>query len=374
MDDMDTLTLMQAFVKVAEAGGFSAAARKLGRSKALLSKYVRELEDELGVRLLNRTTRQLSLTEAGQVYLREAAEILQRIDDLESAIHDTHREPRGLLRIAGPRTLGDVDLGHAVMEFLKREPLISIELRLEDRFVDLVEEGIDVAVRITELADSSLIARKLAPFPIVVVVRPDILAEFGAPQEPGDLSTRPCIVDSNARSRGQWQFRIDGERRSVAVKGRIEVNSPQACRLAALAGFGFAAIPLVTVRDDIEAGRLVTVLDDYLLNLSAIYAVYPHRRHLSGKVRAFVDFLAGWFEPEACERLVDYRRGPVVQTEPPAPTDAPEESRGEPSSRPDTPAAKAGSNDKAAPSAKPVSAPKVGASGGARVPAFVPPN
>lgn len=298
---MDTLTLMQAFVKVAEAGGFSAAARKLGRSKALLSKYVRELEDELGVRLLNRTTRQLSLTEAGQVYLREAAEILQRIEDLESAIHDTHREPRGLLRIAGPRTLGDMELGQAVMEFLRQEPLISIEMNLEDRFVDLVEEGIDVAVRITELADSSLIARKLAPFPIVVAVRPDLLETLGRPQVPADLGGRPCIVDSNARTRGHWVFSIDGERRSVAVKGRIEVNSPQACRLAALAGHGFAFIPLVTVREDIAAGRLVTVLDEYLLNASAIYAVYPHRRHLSGKVRAFVDFLAGWFETRAAD-------------------------------------------------------------------------
>ncbi len=301
---MDTLARMQAFVRVAEAGGFSAAARKLGRSKALLSKYVRELEDELGVRLLNRTTRQLSLTEAGSVYLREAHEILQRLDDLEAMIHDTHHEPRGHLRVAAPRTLGDGELGRAVMEFLQKEPRISIDLSLEDRFVDLVEEGYDVAIRITDLADSSLIARKLAPFRIVVCAHPDVLAAVGTPTDPGDLVDMPCIIDTNAKTRGNWPFRDGDGRRTVTVRGRVEVNSPQACRLAALAGLGFAFTPYVVVHDDIAAGRLVPVLDEFAHGQSAIYAVYPHRRHLSGKVRAFVDHLVGWFERAAAEGMV----------------------------------------------------------------------
>jgi len=301
---MDTLTRMQAFVRVAEAGGFSAAARKLGRSKALLSKYVRELEDGLGVRLLNRTTRQLSLTEAGSVYLREALEILQRLDDLEAMIHDTHREPRGHLRVAAPRTLGDGELGRAVMEFLQREPLITIALALEDRFVDLVEEGYDVAIRVTDLADSSLIARKLAPFRIVLVAHPDVLAAVGTPADPGDLADMPCIIDTNAKARGTWAFKDGDERRTVTVHGRVEVNSPQGCRLAALAGLGFAYTPFVTVRDDIAAGRLVPVLERFAHGQSAIYAVYPHRRHLSGKVRAFVDHLVDWFERANCDGLI----------------------------------------------------------------------
>jgi DNA-binding transcriptional LysR family regulator len=292
---MDTLTRMQAFVRVADAGGFSAAARKLGRSKALLSKYVRELEDDLGVRLLNRTTRQLSLTEAGSVYLREANEILQRIDDLEAMIHDTHREPRGHLRVTAPRTLGDGELGRAVMEFLQREPKISVDLFLDDRFVDLVEEAYDVAIRVTDLADSSLIARKLAPFRLVVCAHPDVVAAAGRLDHPNALADLPCIVDTNAKARGNWAFRVDGERLTVAVKGRIEVNSPQGCRLAALAGLGFAYTPFVAVHEDLAAGRLVAVLEGFEHGQAAIYAVYPHRRHLSGKVRAFVDHLVGWF-------------------------------------------------------------------------------
>lgn len=293
---MDTLTRMQAFVRVAEAGGFSAAARRQGKSKALLSKYVRELEDELGARLLNRTTRQLSLTEAGQVYLREAVDILQRIDDLKSTVHDTHREPRGLLRIAAPRTLGDGEIGQAIMEFLQKEPLISVDLRLEDRFVDLVEEGFDVAVRVSELTDSSLIARTLAPFRILVCVRPDVLAATGKPHVPAELAEMPCIVDTNAKVRANWTFKVDGERTAVAVRGRVEVNSPRAVRAAALAGLGFAKVPYMTVREDIAAGRLVAVLEEFEVGSSAIHVVYPHRRHLSGKVRAFVDFLVAWFE------------------------------------------------------------------------------
>lgn len=298
---MDTLTRMQAFVNVAEAGGYSAAARKLGRSKALLSKYVRELEDELGVRLLNRTTRQLSLTEAGKVYLREAGEILQRIDDLEALIHDTHHEPRGLLRVAAPRTLSDGPLGEAFAEFVLREPLISLDLRLEDRFVDLVEEGIDVAVRVTAMTDSSLIARKLSGFRITTVARPDFIAAHGAPTHPDELTDRACIVDTNARQRSNWVYRIDGERRSVAVRGRLEVNSPNVCRLAALRGLGFARVPYPLVSEDLEAGRLVSVLESFETTESGIYAVYPHRRHLSGKVRAFVDFLVEWFARGECD-------------------------------------------------------------------------
>lgn len=293
---MGSFARMQAFVRVAECGGFTAAAQRLGRSKALLSKQVRELEDELGVRLINRTTRQLSLTEAGQVYLREAVDILQRVDDLDSLVRDTHREARGQLRVTAPRTLGDGDLGRAVMEFLRREPLIGLELSLDDRFVDLVEEGFDVAIRVTDLADSSFIARKLAGFRIAVVARPDLVAATGEPKLPCELADLPCIVDANARTRGNWSFLVDGERVTVSVNGRIESNSPHACRLAALAGLGYAFVPMTLVRDDVAAGRLVTVLSEYEDERRGIYAIYPHKRHLSGKVRAFVDFLVQWFD------------------------------------------------------------------------------
>ena len=292
---MDTLTRMRTFVEVVEAGGFSAAARKMGRSKALISKYVRELEDELGARLLNRTTRTLSLTEVGQTYARDATEILQRIDDLQSSVGDAHAAARGRLKVSAPRTFGDGELGRAIMEFVMQEPDISLELHLEDRFVDVVDEGFDVAIRITSLSDSSLIARRLSSFRIVCCASPEVIATYGKPEMPIDLLDMPCVVDWNV-NRGHWPFTVDGERVTIAVKGRVEVNSPNVGRQAALAGLGFLLCPYLVVRDDIDAGRLVPVLESFETSAIAIHAVYPHRRHLSGKVRAFIDYLVRWFD------------------------------------------------------------------------------
>jgi DNA-binding transcriptional LysR family regulator len=293
---MDTMTRMQAFLAVVEAGGFSAAARRMAKSKALISKYVKDLEDELGVRLLNRTTRQLSLTEVGQAYFREAGEILQRIDDLADSVRDNHREPRGLLRVTAPRSFGDSELGEAIMEFLVREPRISVDLRLDDRFVDLVEEGFDVGIRITELADSSLIARRLAPFRSVLVASPAFLESQRPLASPADLTGAPAIVDTNYRGRTNWSFRADAGRTTVTVAPRVEVNSPEVALQAALKGLGYARLPWFTARDPLAEGKLVRLLQDSEIESSGVYAVYPHRRHLSGKVRTFVDFLVGWFD------------------------------------------------------------------------------
>ncbi|WP_181706550.1 LysR substrate-binding domain-containing protein [Chthonobacter rhizosphaerae] len=292
---MDTLTRMRTFVEVVDAGGFSAAARKLGRSKALISKYVKELEDELGTRLMNRTTRRLSLTELGQAYYRDAGEILQRVDDLQDMVRDRHGEPTGLLRIACPRTFGDGFVGRAVMDFVVANPSIKVDLRLDDRFVDLVDEGFDCAIRITELQDSSLIARKLADYRFVIAARRDVVASHGRPQHPDDLADLPCVIDSNLRSRFSWRFQVDGARTTVQVSGRVEVNSPMAVRLAVLAGLGYGSVPFIMVREDIEAGLIDVVLEEYETANPGVYVVYPHRRHLSAKVRAFVDFMADWF-------------------------------------------------------------------------------
>jgi DNA-binding transcriptional LysR family regulator len=293
---MDTFTRMQAFVQVVDAGGFSAAARKAGKSKALLSKYVRDLEDELGVRLLNRTTRQLSPTEVGAAYHREAVDILQRLEDLAASVSNSHGEARGHLRVSGPRSLGDAELGRAVTEFLTTHPDITVDFRLDDRFVDLVEEGFDIAIRVSEPLDSSLIARRLAPFRVVCCASPSWLAEHGRPQTPADLTGLPAIVDTNARNWSHWPFVVDGERMTVNVTSRINVNSPQVTAVAAEAGLGIARVPWFAVRRSIEAGLLEVVLEDYEPKLLSVNAVYPHRRHLSGKVRAFVDFLVVWFE------------------------------------------------------------------------------
>jgi DNA-binding transcriptional LysR family regulator len=306
---MDTLTRMRTFVEVVDEGGFSAAARKLGRSKALISKYVKELEDELGTRLMNRTTRRLSLTELGQAYYRDAGEILQRVDDLQDMVRDRHGEPTGLLRVAAPRTAGGGLVGQAIMEFVAAHPAIRLDLQLDDRFVDLVDEGFDCAIRITELQDSSLIARKLSNYRFVVAVRPDVAGAVGRPLVPSDLSDLPCVIDSNLRSRFTWRFDGGDGRLTAQVDGRVQVNSPAAVRLAVLAGLGYGCVPWTTVRDDIGAGRLEVVLSDFELSTAGVYIVYPHRRHLSAKIRAFVDFMVAWFERAAREGIAEHCAG-----------------------------------------------------------------
>lgn len=295
---MDTIARMRAFVAVVEAGGFSAAARDAGRSKALMSKYVGELEEELGARLLNRNTRQLSLTEVGETSYEDMREILKRVAQLRADVEATSAAPRGRLRLSAPRTPDDGALSRGIMEFVAKFPEIRLELVLEDRFVDLVNEGFDAAIRISELADSSLIARKLSDFRIVVCATPDLVASQGRPEHPSELSDMPCLIDTNVRLRGTWTFR-DGERKiSVAVSGRVAANSPYAVAAAARAGLGFARVPMMLVADDIRAGRLLPLLVDYEVDDPGVYIVYPHRDRMPPKLRLFIDHMVAWYEAE----------------------------------------------------------------------------
>ncbi len=294
---MDTLTRMRAFIEVVEAEGFSAAARKIGRSKALLSKYVRELEDELGALLLNRTTRQFSLTEAGHTYYRRASEIVREIDSLADSVRESSGDVRGRIKLTAPRTFADAPVGESLIDFAKQHPDIVLEIHLDDRFVDLVEEGFDLAIRISRLESSSLIARRLAPFSIRVCGAPELIEQVGMPTHPRDLARAPCIIDTNGRWLANWPFRgDDDETISVAVSGPIEVNSPIAARAAAVAGLGFAVLPDFIAAPEIMSGRLLPVLDERILQGGGIFAVYPHRRYLPAKVRVFVDFLVQWFK------------------------------------------------------------------------------
>jgi DNA-binding transcriptional LysR family regulator len=285
---------IRAFVQVFDAGGFSAAARQHGKSKALLSKYVTDLEDYLGVRLMNRTTRKLGLTEAGEAYYREASALLQQLDDLDATISDQTAEPRGLVRVSAPRNLGETTLAPAIFAFIAKNPMMSVDLRLEDRFVDLVEEGIDVALRITTLSDSSLIARKISDMRHVICGSPGLIARVGTPQSGEALRGMPCVLDTNIAS--SWRFIENGQPISVPVTGQARVNSPVASLQAALAGLGFAVLPTYLADPHIAVGRLVRVLEDRMPEGPSLTAVYPHRRHLAGKVRALIDHLVGWFE------------------------------------------------------------------------------
>ncbi len=293
---MDTLTRMRAFIDVVEAEGFSAAARRTGRSKALLSKYVRELEDDLGALLLNRTTRQFSLTEAGHTYYRTAADILKEIDSLADLVRENNTDLKGKLRISAPRTFIDADVGQSMIDFAKAHPDVSLEIVAEDRFVDLIEENFDLAIRITKLEDSGMIARKLSDFRVYAVATPELVAKYGPLDHPQDLNRTPFIIDTNSRWHNNVRFvDKDGSLISVAVTGPIEVNSPQVTLRAARSGLGVAIIPDFIAAASLQSGELVNLFDDYIIKDRGIYAVYPHRRYLPAKVRSFVDFLAQWF-------------------------------------------------------------------------------
>lgn len=290
------LARIKAFIQVFDAGGFSAAARVHGRSKALLSKYVTDLEDYLGVRLMNRTTRKLSLTEAGEAYYREVSQILSQLDDLDATISEQTAAPRGILRVSAPRNFGEAALLEPLFEFVRLHPDVTLDLRLEDRMVDLVEEGFDVALRISKMADSSLIARKIAETTVSVCAAPSVIKAHGTPTSPEALRGLPCVVDTNMTGQANWQF-SDGQRTiSVHVDGPVRVNSPQGALVAAQKGLGFALLPSFLADPAIEKGHLVPVLTEFLPYRPFLQAVYPHRRHLSGKVRALIDHLVTWFE------------------------------------------------------------------------------
>ena len=290
------LARIRAFVQVYDAGGFSAAAREHGRSKALLSKYVTDLEDYLGARLMNRTTRKLSLTEAGEAYYREVSEILQQLDDLDATISDQTSAPRGLLRISAPRNFGETRLSPALFAYMRDYPDVTMDLRLEDRFVDLVDEGIDLAIRIATMGDSSLISRKLAETGLAVCASPGLILDKGAPASPEDLRGLPCIIDTNMQGSATWRFKSGDGSVSIPISGPVRVNSPVAAMQAAIAGLGFAAVPSYLAQPEIAEGRLRQVLQSHRREGGLLQAVYPHRRHVSGKVRTLIDYLVGWFE------------------------------------------------------------------------------
>lgn len=290
---MDRLTAMEIFVKVIKEGSFSAAARSMNMSKSAVSKYVSELEDRLGARLLNRTTRRLSVTDVGRVYFDRCQQILSDVLETETAISAETRRVSGLLRVAAPVTFSVKHLGAPLADFLSRHPDIEIDLNLNDRRADIVEEGFDVAVRIArQLTDSSLIAAKLATSRSVTCASPSYLDRHGTPDKPGDLVQHNCLRYSNIGPVQEWYYYDeDGELITVRVSGTISANNGEVLREAALDGQGIFTGPSFLTGDAIKSGRLVPILRPYAYKEFGIFAVYPHNRHLSAKVRSFVDFL-----------------------------------------------------------------------------------
>lgn len=295
---MDTLTRMRSFIEVARAGGYSAAARATGRSKAILSKDVRELEDFLGVRLLTRTTRSVVPTDAGERYFEECVQVVQSLDGMHERIREGGQEPAGVLRVSAPRTYSEGKLGQAILDFSLAHPKVELDLVFEDRFVDMIAERFDVAIRISELSDSSLIARRLCPFRIVVCAAPSLIEAHGVPNQPEDIADLPCIGDSNHRVKHAYGFDTPEGRRMIRIDPCMTINAPSVIRMAALKGLGYCQVPYLSLRGDIERGDLVPVLEEFELQGVGIYAVYPERRHMPPKLRAFVDFLVAAFADE----------------------------------------------------------------------------
>ena len=295
---MDRFAALTAFAAVVEAKSFSGAARRLRIAKSAVSRQVGELEAALGVRLLNRTTRSLSLTEVGRAYHARAERILADLAEADRAASDARAAPRGKLKVSAPMSFGFLHLAPALGDFLAAHAEVSMDLVLNDRFVDLVEEGFDVAVRIATLSDASLIARRLAPARRVICASPQYLAAHGEPHSPDDLAAHICLLNSNIATAREWRFvRADGAAWPVNVKGRLGANNGDALRAAALHGLGLCNLPTFIVGADLQAGRLSSVLDAFVPQDLSISALYPHARHLSPTVRAFVDFLSRRFGP-----------------------------------------------------------------------------
>ncbi len=286
---------MTVFVRVVEAGSFSDAARRLGVAKSVVSRRIGSLEDRLGTSLFHRTTRRLSLTETGHAYYERARRILADVVEAEEAARRLQRELRGTLKIAAPMSFGLLHLSAVVADFLVAHPKLEIDLDLNDRRVDLVSEGHDLAIRIGKLADSSLIARRLAPCRHVVCASPAYLEARGEPHSPEELESarHDCLVRSSSE---EWRFRVDGEWRSVRGRTtRLGVNNGDVLRDAAIRGVGLVVLPSFIVSEALRRRELKAVLRGFELDDPAIYAVWAPNRGLSVKVRAFVDFLSERF-------------------------------------------------------------------------------
>lgn len=293
---MDRFVAMEAFARVVDRGGFTAAAQDLRISRAMVSRHVQELEQHLGARLLNRTTRKVALTEAGKVFYERSTQLLAELAAAEGEVGDLHARPRGILRVNGPVVFGVRHLATMVADYMAAYPEVVVELTLNDRIVDLVEDGYDLAVRIGHLEDSSLMARRLAPCRIVMCASPEYLARHGVPQTPADLAQHACIRYMFGEGGDVWHMRGPDGPVAVRVGGPLRTNNGDAMRIAAVRGAGIAVLPSFIVSDELASGALVPVLTGMREGVEmAVHAVYPPGRNPSAKVRSFIDFLVPRF-------------------------------------------------------------------------------
>ena len=296
---MDRLTGMGVFVAAVDEGSFAAAARRFGLSAAMAGKYVSAMEAQLNARLLQRTTRRLSLTDVGQAYYERCKRILEAYDEANREASDTQGAARGVLRVAAPVTFGAMHLGDVLARYMDECPQVNVEVSLSDRYVDLLEAGVDVAIRIGRLPDSALIARRLAPCRMVICASPDYIRRNGLPRTPDDLRRAPRLAFSEAVSAGDWTL-IDSQQRAHLIEGpcRLAANNMQMLLAAALAGAGIVYGPTFVFGEHIARGKLIELLPEYHASELTIQAVYPSTRHMPLKVRHLLDYLTNAFGDE----------------------------------------------------------------------------
>ena len=288
---MDSLEGLKTVVAVVETHSFTAASERLGISKALVSKYVGEVERQIGVRLFNRTTRALSLTEAGRSYYRDSVALLEQYTAMLDAVTGESTKVRGLLKISAPVTFGEMKLAPLLPKFLRLYPELQVELMLTNAAVDMLEEGIDLRLRIGGVDDSTMIARHLNTFPLVLTASPAYIKEYGLPTTAQQVAEHRCIIDSNFRVGRRWPIISPaGDAQTIKVSSAIAVNSPQAVREIAIAAGGIAMTPDFIVEDAINSGLLIPILAGYTTLEFGLFAIYPHRKYVAKKVRCFIDF------------------------------------------------------------------------------------
>lgn len=294
---MDILRSLRVFVMSVQNGSLSSAGRQLGMSPASVSRCISVMEDKLGARLLNRSSRNLTLTEAGQIYYRYAEQILAQVEEADASVSQLQHAPRGLLRVHSRTLIGTQKIGPALPEFLRRYPEIKIDLMFSNRVIDLIEQNIDVDIRIGALEDSTLIAKKLIGSERVLCASPAYLASAPPILQPADVARHNCLTYSLNQGATVWRFADSaGAVTEVSVNGNFQTDHGPTLRTMALADVGLILMPDWSIRRDLEAGTLVAVLPQYRISYSSfengIYAVYLQRRHLSAKVRIFVDYLS----------------------------------------------------------------------------------
>ena len=288
---MDRLTSMSVFVKVADLGSFAAAAKELRLSPTMVGKHMRHLEERLGSLLINRSTRRQSLTELGLNYLDHCRHLLEEAEAGEALAEEALRAPRGRLRVAASIAFGAHSLTPIIVKFMKRYPEVTVELTLNDRMVDLVEEGIDVAIRVGTLANSTMMSRSLSPYRTVVCASPIYLAERGTPTHPKDLVDHDCLAFPDWTEGPRWSFLGPEGEVHVTVKSRLQINNGFGIRYAALAGAGIVMQRTELVAEDITEGRLQILLADYRAQSRPRHIVWLQNRKVTPKLRAFIDFI-----------------------------------------------------------------------------------